>query len=968
MSESSLKLREQNEQELGDPIAVNATSANVDENSKDNTLNANDEHAQAALVSSHVDSAKINTENTAESVDDLKNANFDSHFENELDQIETDLTALSSNFKRRRFSKNEMDFLETELNIDMDSITDADFDIHLQKLISENTSQVHSATEDNKKASEKAVLEASSNASVDLDQEVVTATVTQSTAVDFPNGATASSKTSETVFTATSATIPEVKAADPVSSSARDEPTNQMDAPNIEIKATATTKGQSKSSDLPAQPPTSENAPPSTVSDAPQLIVASTTTSTTTPISSTYIPANSELFRDTESSGALNAYRALLNDSNQVRMKDVNHINAQLSALPLPMTAPDHLSFNVQMLVNTLPVLDNLATQILRIIAKGPYQKVMELVSNRESYTGIAFSNLVELFETTKRIYNSEESPFFTVENITFGLWRFGQHAPAFLKGREDTIEGTLRKVNLSTFVLATLGLIDLGFFFLNEAFLDVFCPPQSMDPAESISFIKNKQLRDDLKSGENNGRANSATTKIQRNQTKFLKAQAILYLELKTQAYISAIELGDKSKEDIIYDLFPDNMDEILLKRKDPHFTANDKKIERNPTLFTPAEIDFLNRCDFRKQTLLKSGTDSSLMDKYEWIKFLNDLLEYVSKNVGFLIWGPKGKLASELEKLDNMEDGALKLESDQLKAIISKLGVNVDNSEKKRKYRELESEDSTGNLAVSSSSGPVNKKATTVPASEQNDLADAGVVVSAGIASQTKESNDGDESNLDRKDDNTQDGVVEASGEEGGENIDNQTDGNLSLESSKTKKKKVKQNRPSTFRRIWTTEEEEALKEGLKKKGTHWTAILELYGPGGQINENLKNRSSLQLKDKARNWKMYYIKNNLPVPEYLQKATGEDKLKKLTSKLNLGPKTRIPLSRPTMTGKAVENGNNSVTRGEFTESDAYDEMFEELLPGTSTSEKANGDKEPAVGDEVVASELKDLVAEAFK
>jgi hypothetical protein len=98
------------------------------------------------------------------------------------------------------------------------------------------------------------------------------------------------------------------------------------------------------------------------------------------------------------------------------------------------------------------------------------------------------------------------------------------------------------------------------------------------------------------------------------------------------------------------------------------------------------------------------------------------------------------------------------------------------------------------------------------------------------------------------------------------------------------------------------------------------------------------------------------------------LQKATGEDKLKKLTSKLNLGPKTRIPLSRPTMTGKAVENGNNSVTRGEFTESDAYDEMFEELLPGTSTSEKANGDKEPAVGDEVVASELKDLVAEAFK
>ncbi|KGK34922.1 hypothetical protein JL09_g5929, partial [Pichia kudriavzevii] len=158
------------------------------------------------------------------------------------------------------------------------------------------------------------------------------------------------------------------------------------------------------------------------------------------------IPANSELFKEPDNNSALQAYRNLLHNSEKTAGELSSHVNAQLSALPLQITAPDNLSFNVQTLIHTLPCLDNFATQILIKIAKGPYQKIMEIVSNRESYTSIMFGNLVELFETTKRIYNSEESPFFTVENVTFGLWKFGHPAPLFLRGKEDTIEGTLRK------------------------------------------------------------------------------------------------------------------------------------------------------------------------------------------------------------------------------------------------------------------------------------------------------------------------------------------------------------------------------------------------------------------------------------------------------------------------------------------------------------------------------------------
>lgn len=539
------------------------------------------------------------------------------------------------------------------------------------------------------------------------------------------------------------------------------------------------------------------------------------------------IPANSALLKhDTQ---ALVAYKNLIADNeNNGNGKVPSIIDAQLSALPLFITAPDSLSFNVQLLINTLPVLDNLATQILRIIARGPYQKVMELVSNRESsYAGIAFSNLVELFETTKRVYNSEESPFFTVENVTFGLWRYGEPSPSFLRGREDTIEGTLRKVNLSTFLLATLGLIDLGFFFLNEAFLDVFCPPQNLDPAESLSNIKQHDTF--IASDASSLSTTPKTFSQQRASTKFLKAQALLYLELKTQAYISALELGDRSKEEIISDLFPDNLPEIILRRRDQDWKyklgelnggklsniiqhgdvqLDSQIINKVKVIFTPAEYDFLQRCTIRKATLLSESKEgqideeslSSLMEKYEWVRFLNDLLDYVSKNVGFLIWGPKGKVGYDLEKKKPVQ--IIKTNSDVSEVEIKNIRDSASVS-----------------ASVSESENSEKKKRTSTEAE---------------LTEQVSE---------------------------------------IPQEAPKPKRSN---NRPTTFRRVWTEEEESALREGLKLKGTQWTAILELYGPGGQINESLKNRTSLQLKDKARNWKIWYLKNRVEVPAWLKGASG--------------------------------------------------------------------------------------------
>lgn len=77
---------------------------------------------------------------------------------------------------------------------------------------------------------------------------------------------------------------------------------------------------------------------------------------------------------------------------------------------------------------------------------------------------------------------------------------------------------------------------------------------------------------------------------------------------------------------------------------------------------------------------------------------------------------------------------------------------------------------------------------------------------------------------------------------------------------------------------RRPWTQEEEKALMAGLDMvKGPHWSQILTLFGPNGNISDILKDRTQVQLKDKARNLKLFFLKTNSEMPYYLQAVTGE-------------------------------------------------------------------------------------------
>jgi protein TBF1 len=80
------------------------------------------------------------------------------------------------------------------------------------------------------------------------------------------------------------------------------------------------------------------------------------------------------------------------------------------------------------------------------------------------------------------------------------------------------------------------------------------------------------------------------------------------------------------------------------------------------------------------------------------------------------------------------------------------------------------------------------------------------------------------------------------------------------------------------SASRKAWTEEEEEALINGMDQVGgPHWSQILGLYGENGTVSHALADRTQVQLKDKARNLKLLFLKTNAQMPVYFSQVTGE-------------------------------------------------------------------------------------------
>lgn len=370
------------------------------------------------------------------------------------------------------------------------------------------------------------------------------------------------------------------------------------------------------------------------------------------------------------------------------------------------------------------------ATQLISTIAKASFPQVQEIMRGSDTEDSQAYTTLKNLFDQTRKVY-SRETPF--IDAIAIQMFQPNQ-------------QEIIRKANIATFISSILGAHDVSFFHLNEFFMETFVPLGH----------------------------------------RLLKWQGAIYLELKTQTYISALINSDGSPEAMLDELFPSDLDAQILTR---HPDA--------PSL-SPSEQDFIDRSRQRRNYLLaEESTEEALKElpkKYQWQDFVREFATCITKNVDGIMNVPaRAQPVFGSNALDRRTASAAQALQDSLARSNSVGGTAA-----------------KGVQALS-----LNGQSSQSGASGQRDSLDGSR--KSAVAS-------------------------------------------------------------STIRQPWTKPEEDALLSGLDKvNGPHWSQILALYGRGGSVSEVLKDRNQVQLKDKARNLKLWYLKTGKEVPQALRGVTGE-------------------------------------------------------------------------------------------
>jgi hypothetical protein len=239
-----------------------------------------------------------------------------------------------------------------------------------------------------------------------------------------------------------------------------------------------------------------------------------------------------------------------------------------------------------------LPVLDVFSTELLRILSSHQHSTILEIVTGaHDSPISHNYVALLQLFDATKKqLYSQEPYQAFLDPDLL-----------GFADIQERKV---IRKVNLATFISSVYGSVDVGFFHLNEGFVTTMAPDGG----------------------------------------RLLKDMARLYLDLKTQAYISAMGQPSRDQNSILNDLFPSTqqLTHLLVYRRQP-MTSTPATVED----LTPAEEEFVIKCE-RRRELLRSIGDSDekvleLKEKYSWETFLRELRAYIAKNWEIIV-GSRG------------------------------------------------------------------------------------------------------------------------------------------------------------------------------------------------------------------------------------------------------------------------------------------------------------------------------------
>ncbi|KAE9380288.1 hypothetical protein N431DRAFT_432577 [Stipitochalara longipes BDJ] len=305
------------------------------------------------------------------------------------------------------------------------------------------------------------------------------------------------------------------------------------------------------------------------------------------------------------------------------------------------------------------------------------------------------------------------------------------------------------------------------------------------------------------------------------------------LFISLKTQMFLSAVtqEEPERTKEDNLDDLFPIGFDEFLIARHPNSALAE-------------GEDEFLQALHDRRDYLMNDVNDidsiQEISAKFPWEDFLQSLCDHLSKTYRPLI-------------TPYMKRHALTAPASPVRGLLQNATHSTDSLNP-----EFE-----GYL----------QRATQLTLNEFTPRS----------ADDHSQNHEGSSSPQQSSHDATQDAFFDAASTK----PPHSSQPTSTLEqykrarkaaATKTSTDPTQKPGMASTRRPWTDVEENALLDGLDKvEGPHWSQILALYGKGGSLGEQLKDRNQVQLKDKARNLKLFFLKNTAKVPIHLQAVTGD-------------------------------------------------------------------------------------------
>ncbi|KAK5560809.1 TTAGGG repeat binding factor [Exophiala xenobiotica] len=467
--------------------------------------------------------------------------------------------------------------------------------------------------------------------------------------------------------------------------------------------------------------------------------------------------------------------------------------------------------------LDSLPLLESIAGEILTFLARLTPSEALGLSNIPNSPKTREYAALRARFDPIRRMFYTGQ-PFLSTQDLQL---------------RDMNQIESIRKANQATF-MSSIFTGEIGLRDMDRGFLPVLVPE--------------------------NG--------------SLLKAQASMFLELKTQGFITAWRTGAAPPHVVMADMFGPDLDKQILARRP------------GTTILGPTEQDFLNQLSSRReilQTHAKSNTLDQLPVKYRWEDFSREVVSYLKQSIEMS--SNNGNAQADLKRSDptkNLQRGQMEGQFSlhappPLASSTESILMQV--TQGQTPTLTLFDDDfivqaaRAAEIALQEIGGvSAPEQAPTVPSPTPKQETSA---ASSTLPEQQQH---------DPRMENTMSKSPSATNGNSDIPHASQTAPTLILyeraRQAATAKASMIPRKGVVLaqRRPWTTEEEHALINGIDQvKGGHWSQILAMYGPGGSISEALKERNQVQLKDKARNLKLFFLKSGIEVPYYLQAVTGD-------------------------------------------------------------------------------------------